>query len=196
MLAAGGGAYAFVSRSNKHTTATPTGPAVTPSASTTPTGQASTSPSADTSSSPTTSATATSPSAGVVSLAPGIASNPAAPAVETTLTHYFQGINTLNYAEYSSALDPQEQSKQTEAQFKAGFASTADSGMTLTSLVSADGGLQATVTFTSHQNPSDSVDNSSCNNWTLILYLVPAASGSGYLKGIAPPGYQPVHTDC
>ena len=51
--------------------------------------------------------------------------------------------------------------------------------MTLTSLTPTGGGdLTATVTFTSRQSPSDSVDNSSCNDWTLNLYLVPAAAAT------------------
>jgi hypothetical protein len=199
MLAAGGGAYALVSRSNRHTTAQPTGPAVTASASTTPTGQASTSASPSTGTSTSTSASpttaSTSPSAGVVSVAPGIASNPAEPAVETTLTNYFQGINTHNYAEYSSALDPQALAGEPESRFDSGYATTADSGMTLTSLAStANGGLAATVTFTSHQDPSASIDNSPCNNWTLTFFLV--QQGADYLQGLPPSGYHAVHSDC
>ena len=62
--------------------------------------------------------------------------------------------------------------------------------MTLTRLASnGGGGLIATVTFTSHQSPAQSVDHSACNAWTLNLYLVP--QGTGYLIGPAPSGYQP-----
>ena len=66
--------------------------------------------------------------------------------------------------------------------------------MTLTSLTSNGSGLTATVTFTSRQAASQSVDNSRCNDWTLSLYLVP--QGSGYLIGPAPSGYQPNYSDC
>jgi hypothetical protein len=131
----------------------------------------------------------------VVSIAPGVGSNPATPQVETVLSHYFQGINTHNYAEYSSALDSQQQAKQPKSAFDSGYSTTTDSGMTLTSLAgTSGGGLAATVTFTSHQSPSASVDKSACNHWTLTLYLVP--HGTGYLEGSAPPGYQPIYSDC
>jgi hypothetical protein len=67
--------------------------------------------------------------------------------------------------------------------------------MTLTSLAdNGPGGLVATVTFTSHQAPAQSVDHSACNAWTLNFYLVP--QGTGYLIGPAPSGYQPSHSDC
>jgi hypothetical protein len=131
----------------------------------------------------------------VVALGPGVASNPAEPAVEKTLTNYFQGINTRNYAEYASSLDAQQRANQPESAFMSGYSSTSDSGMKLIALTStADGGLQATVTFTSHQAQGTGVDGSPCNDWTLNFYLV--KQGGGYLKGAAPSGYQPTHSDC
>jgi hypothetical protein len=196
MLAAGGGAYALVSRSNHNNTAQPPAPTVTARSSATASAQASASASAAPSASSTTSASASaSATAGVVSLGPGLASNPAEPAVEQTLTHYFQGINTHDYAEYASSLDAQQQALQPESAFDSGFSSTSDSGMKLISLTSTgNGGLAATVTFTSHQAAGTGVDGSSCNNWTLTFYLV--QQGAGYLKGAAPSGYQPTHSDC
>ena len=200
MLAAGGGAYALVSRSHHHNTAqSPTStPTVAASSSATASApsSASASPSTSTSASPSTSASASaSASPGVVALGPGVASNPAEPAVETTLTNYFQGINTRNYGEYASSLDPQQRAGQPESAFKSGYSSTSDSGMTLVSLTPTDdGGLQAEVTFTSHQAQGTGVDGSACNNWTLDFFLV--KQGNGYLKGAAPSGYQPTHSDC
>ena len=115
--------------------------------------------------------------------------------METLLSHYFNGINTHSYTEYASTLNPAEQAKQTQAEFASGYSSTTDSRMTLTGLSAAgSGGLTATVTFTSHQSPAQSVDKSACNNWTLNLYLVP--QGTGYLIGPAPSGYQPTYSDC
>ena len=108
MLAAGGGAYALVSRSNQHNTAQP--PA-RPHRRVLRHGHARgrrRAPAPRRARAPAASAPASaSASPGVVSLGPGVASNPAEPAVETTLSRYFQGINTHNYAEYASALDPQ-----------------------------------------------------------------------------------------
>ena len=74
-------------------------------------------------------------------------------------------------------------------------ATTTDSAMTLTTLAGGGaGGLVATVTFTSHQSPAQSVDHSACNTWTLNFYLVPQATG--YLIGPAPSGYSPSYSDC
>ena len=56
-----------------------------------------------------------------------------------------------------------------------------------------DGSLTASVSFTSTQDPSDSVDKSSCNKWTLNLPLVP--QGSGYVISTPPSGYA-THSDC
>jgi len=147
----------------------------------------------------TVAARATGARPGVTTRAPGtragVTSSAAEPQVETLLSHYFHGINTRDYAEYASTLSPAKQAKQSQSTFNAGYATTNDSAMTLTSLASAgSGGLVATVTFTSHQSPAQSVDHSACNTWTLNLYLVP--QGTGYLIGPAPAGYQPSHSDC
>jgi hypothetical protein len=198
VLGAGGGAYAFIFRSGKTTAVSPPSTATTPatpatsaaSAASASTGQSTTS------ASPSASATVSaSPSPSLVSIAPGVGSNPATPQVETVLSHFFQGINNHSYTEYTSALDAQERAKQTQASFDHGYSTTTDSGMTLTSLTSTGGGgLAATVTFTSHQAASSSVDNSTCNNWTLTFYLEP--QGTGYLDDSAPSGYQPKYSDC
>jgi len=198
-LAAGGGAYAVVKGLGKHPTA---------QSSTPPTGHASTSAATTAPASPTVSATATAssaastsvtatptPSPSLVTIDPGVGSNAATPQVEMLLSHYFDGINTHNYAEYSSTLTAQNQANQPQSSFDSGYSTTTDSDMTLTSLTATGGGdLTATVAFTSHQSPSDSVDNSACNNWTLNFYLVP--NGTGYLISPAPTGYQPTYSDC
>jgi hypothetical protein len=129
----------------------------------------------------------------VVAVAASAGSVPSA--VAAVLTHYFQGINQHNYAEYASSQTAQGKADQPESSFNSGYATTNDTGMTLTSLTpTVSGDYTATVTFTSHQSPADSVDNSACNTWTLNLYLVP--NGSGYLIAPAPAGYQPTHADC
>jgi hypothetical protein len=191
VLAAGGGAYALATSLGKHSSAQP--PAK-------PTVSASTSSAATTqpTSSPATSAPPTStpsPTLSLVAISPSVTPSGAEPEVETLLSRYFHGINTHSYAEYASTLDAQQLASQSQSTFESGYSSTADSAMTLTGLSdNGNGGLTATVTFTSHQSPSDSVDNSPCNAWTLNFYLVP--HGSGYLIGPAPSGYQPTHSDC
>jgi hypothetical protein len=183
VLAAGGGAYALATTLGKHSTAQPSSsPGV--GASTSASGAGGTAQSAT-----------PSPALSLVALSPGVTASGAEPQVETLLSHYFDGINTHSYTEYASTLNPAMQAKETSSQFVKGYASTTDSGMTLTDLASnSDGGLTATVTFTSRQSASQSVDNSACNAWTLNLYLVP--QGSGYLIGPAPSGYQPTYSDC
>ena len=129
----------------------------------------------------------------LVGIAPDV--QPVSPQVEVVLSHYFQGINDRNYAEYASSQTAHGKENQPESSFDSGYATTTDSDMMLTSLTpTGDSDLTATVTFTSRQSPSDSVDNSSCNNWTLNLYLVPG--GSGYLITPAPPDYEPTYKDC
>jgi len=115
--------------------------------------------------------------------------------VEVVLSHYFQGINKRDYGEYATSETTQGLKDQPEASFDSGYATTTDSAMTLTSLTPTGGGdLTATVTFISKQSPSDSVDHSACNAWTLNLYLVP--HGDGYLITPAPPNYEPSYADC
>jgi hypothetical protein len=126
----------------------------------------------------------------------GVTTTGAEPAVETTLSHYFQGINTHNYDEYQSAHDAQEQGTESQSQFNSGYGSTKDSGMTLISLeATANGGESATVTFTSRQDAGASIDGSTCNNWDVTYFLV-AGSGGGYLIGAPPSGYKPSYSDC
>jgi hypothetical protein len=180
MLAAGGGAYAVANSLGRHTSAPPaaqsSGTASAPSASSTP-------------------SVTPSPALSLVSIAPGVASSIVEPKVEDLLSHYFHGINTRDYAEYASTLDPAKRAKQPRSVFDSGYATTTDSGMTLASLASgSDGGLTATVTFTSRQSAAESVDESPCNDWQVNYSLVPR--GSGYLIGLAPAGYQPTYTNC
>jgi hypothetical protein len=205
VLAAGGGAFAVVSSTGSghpaaaaaarrtsgapsHVAAT-TAPA-TPSASAAPSAIATATPTP----SPTLSPSPTQ-SPGAVTVAAGAAANPAAPQVTALLDRYFNAINTRNYAEYSSVLDAQMRADNPAASFAAGYATTTDSAETLTSISSSGSGdLAATVSFTSHQSPADSVDQSPCNDWLLTLYLVP--QGNGYVIAPAPSGYQPTYSDC
>ena len=198
VLAAGGGAYALATKLGKHSSAqppaTPTVTGSTPAAGSSSAGSSSAG-TTQRASSPAASASATpSPTLSLVAIAPGVTASAAQPQVETLLSHYFHAINTHDYTEYFSTLNPEEQAKQTRREFNSGYSSTNDSGMTLTGLTDNGNGMTATVTFTSHQSPAQSVDNSACNTWTLSLYLVP--QGTGYLIGPAPSGYQPTHSDC
>jgi hypothetical protein len=198
VLAAGGGAYALATRLGKHSSAGPSSPASSPAASS-PSGAtqpATGTGSASGSASPSAAHSSASPPAsqGLVAIGPGV-SGAAVPAVQQLLSKRFHGINTHNYAEYASTLTTREQANQPQSKFNSGYASTVDSRMTLTALSQTQAGLAATVAFTSHQNPGDSIDGSACNTWTSTYYLVP--SGSGYLIDSAPAGSPgPSHGDC
>jgi len=203
LLAVGGGAFAVVRGTGNRPTALPgghgstataraTAPATQPATTLPASSQASSSPSAS-ASPPPSAAPSPSVSPSVVSLTAGVKS--ASAPVEIVLSHYFQGINRRDYAEYASSQTAAGKANQPQSSFDSGYATTVDSGMTLTLLApTGDGDLTATVRFTSRQSPSDSVDGSACNGWILNLYLVP--SGTGYLITPAPPSYEPSHTDC
>jgi hypothetical protein len=203
LLAAGGGAYALVSSGHNGPGNAGNASNAADQRSTSPTAAKSSPNAASTSSTSTASAqqtgnaTATaspSQSAGTVAVAPAVASNPAVAEVETLLNSYFQAINTRNYAEFSSLLDAALQANESASSFDSGYATTTDSAETLTAISSSGGDVAATVTFTSHQNPADSVDGSSCNDWTVTLYLAP--DGGGYVITAPPSGYEASYTDC
>ena len=199
VLGAGGGAYALT-RSHGRTTAQPPGnPTVTAQASTAPAVQAPASPVVNASGSPTASPSASvtpSPTrTGTVQVAPGVTSDPAEPRVEAYLNRYFNSINTQNYSEYNSLLDAQGQQGDSRSNFDSGYATTKDSNEVLTGIEDTGGGsLTANVSFTSHQSPADSIDDSACDNWQISLYLVP--QGNSYVATAVPPGYHAAHTIC
>jgi hypothetical protein len=157
------------------------------------------SPSDQGSSQPTTGPSDTSPSpsdTNTVAVASGASSDPNASSVADFLGQYFAAINAHDYQSYLSLLSPQLQQGMTQAQFEKGYRSTADSNETLVGISTAtDGDLAAEVTFTSHQYPADSPDQSeSCTDWDISLFL--AQRGSGYLLDPPPSGYQASYQPC
>jgi hypothetical protein len=200
-LATGGGAYALVSRSNDQATAQPSSDAtITAQASTAapavrPSGSPPASASAPPSTAPPPSATATPAQTGTVQVAAGVAGNPAAPQVEAFLNRYFSSINTRNYGEYNSLLDAQKQQGDSQSTFDSGYATTKDTNEVLTGITDTGGGsLTANVSFTSHQSPADSPDQSACDDWKISLYLVP--EGGSYVMTAVPAGYTASDTAC
>jgi len=200
VVAAGGGAYAFA-RSQRHTTppTQPTGAATGQASTGRPTAAPSTSPPVTSSPSPTASPSASptpSPThTGTVQVAAGVAGDPAEPQVEAYLNRYFSAINAHNYSAYNSLLDAQEQQGNSRATFDSGYATTKDSNEVLTGIDDTGGGnVTAHVSFTSRQNPTDSVDGSACNDWQISLYLVP--QGNSYVMTAAPAGYHAAYADC
>ena len=135
-------------------------------------------------------------SSGTVTVAAGVSQDPDASPVADFLDQYFAAINAHDYQSYLALLSSQVQQGMTQEQFDKGYRSTADSGETLVSISPAsDGDLAAEVTFTSHQNPADSPDQSeSCTDWDITLFL--AQDGSGYLIDPAPSGYHASYQPC
>ena len=201
VLGTGGGAYALVSRSNGHATTPPSSDATltAPASAAATTVQPTPSPTASASPSPTASPSASAtPSPthkGTVQEAAGVAANPAAAQVEAFLNRYFNAINTRNYGEYNSLLDAQRQQGDSQATFESGYATTKDTNEVLIGITDTGGGsLTATVSFTSHQNPADSPDQSACDDWQISLFLVP--QGASYVMTATPAGYQASDSAC
>jgi hypothetical protein len=123
------------------------------------------------------------------------AASPAAGPVQDVLASYFTAINQHDYQQYASLLTPALQQGVTPASFASGYGSTTDSGMTLTSIASADSGsVAASVTFTSQQDPAASPDGSACDDWQITLYLQP--DGGSYQIGSPPSGYHAAYAPC
>jgi hypothetical protein len=187
-LAVGGGAYALVANHSHGSAAPPT-----PSASISATQSAPSSPTGPTTAPPTSAPPSTS-SGSTVAVSAAAAGNAAAPQVTTFLNSYFTAINAHDYQAYDSLLDQQLQ-PYPQSSFDAGYGSTTDSDETLTGITdTGSGGEAASVTFTSHQQPAESPDNSSCDQWSITLFLVP--NGNGYLEGAAPSTYHASYQAC
>ena len=133
---------------------------------------------------------------GAVTVGADASQDPDASSVAAFLDQYFNAINAHNYQSYLSLLSPQAQQGMTQAQFEKGYRSTADSNETLVGISTAStGDLAAQVTFTSHQDPADSPDQSeSCTDWNITLFL--AQGGSGYTIDPAPSGYRASNQPC
>jgi hypothetical protein len=130
---------------------------------------------------------------GLVTIGPA-ADQPGARHVASFLSRYFESINTQNYAAYRALYDPVSNPAQSESGFLAGYRSTQDTGMTLVHLVPSGAGWLATVTFTSHQAPSDSLLDTPCTQWRVHYLLAP--SGSAFVIEHLPPSLPPQYQAC
>jgi hypothetical protein len=135
---------------------------------------------------------------GTVTLSPDVLQDTDAQSVAAFLNQYFGAINSHDYQSYRALLSPQVRQSFSKAQFDHGYQTTADSAEMLTGLSTADtNDLEADVTFTSHQDPAESVDGTqSCTDWSISLFLEPDGSGSGYLIAQAPAGYHASYQAC
>jgi hypothetical protein len=195
IVAAGGGVIAWAQLRHKGTSAAAATSSLKASA-VTPTTTVTVTPSAAAPAAPSPSATVTAtPAPGAVAVAAGVAQGGDEPAIVAFLDDYFAAINAHSYARYSALLSPAMRQQVTAAQFKSGYASTADSGETLVSLKPAAGGqVAATTTFISHQSPSNSATNSSCTSWRTTLFLLP--QGGSFVIEQPPADYRAQFKAC
>jgi hypothetical protein len=129
---------------------------------------------------------------GIVSVSPALAQRADAQQVVGFLDSYFAAVNHREYLEYSSLFERWHH--LTRAEFYRGYHTTHDSSALLVGLSSNQDTLIATVTFTSHQDPSASPNHASCTNWRIVLYL--RRTGDVYLIGAPPPGYHATYHGC
>jgi hypothetical protein len=131
----------------------------------------------------------------LVSVAPSAASSPDETVVLSFLASYFTAINDHNFADYLQLFGVPLRAQLSAATFSAGYGTTTDSAIRLTSIgVIGSGELVAQVSFVSHQQPSASPTDSACTAWVIALYLLPQ-SGSYQLQQ-PPAGYQPSYSAC
>ena len=123
---------------------------------------------------------------GLVSIAPGLAGRTDARRVGGLLVRYFAAVNHRRYPAYASLFAQRRQ--LTPQEFAWGYQTSHDSDAVLAGIAGLSGGLKATVTFTSLQDPAQSPDHSSCIDWRITLFL--RRSGATYLIGMPPPGYR------
>jgi hypothetical protein len=136
-----------------------------------------------------------SPSETTVSVAPGAEGDPDVQPVTALLQNYFTAINQHDYSAYANLLASSMGQQNPSSVFASGYGSTTDTDATLTAISATNSAdLAATVTFTSYQQPTESPDNSACDNWTITLYLVP--DGSSYLITTPPSSYHAKYSAC
>jgi hypothetical protein len=122
----------------------------------------------------------------MVSTAPGLAGRADARRVAGLLVRYFAAVNHRRYQAYASLFAQRRQ--LTPRSFAWGYRTNHDSNAVLVGIAALKGGLKATVTFTSYQDPAQSPDHSSCIDWRITLFL--HRTGATYLIGMPPHGYR------
>jgi hypothetical protein len=126
------------------------------------------------------------PHPGVVSITPRLGGRADARRVGGLLARYFAAVNHRQYQAYASLFAQRRQ--LTPRGFAWGYRTSHDSNAVLVGIAALKGGLRATVTFTSQQDPAQSPDHSSCIDWRITLFLYRA--GAAYLIGMPSPGYR------
>ena len=127
-----------------------------------------------------------------MAITPGLAGRADARRVGGLLVRYFAAVNHRRYQAYASLFAQRRQ--LTPRGFAWGYRTSHDSNAVLAGIAALKGGLKATVTFTSYQDPAQSPDHSSCIDWRITLFL--HRTGATYLIGMPPPGYRPSLQAC
>ncbi len=113
----------------------------------------------------------------------------------TFLNRYFDAINAHNFAAYRRLFTPSLRGGLSATAFQSGYGTTRDSAVTLRGVsATAAGEIQALVTFTSHQQASQSPTHSACTDWSISLYLV--RNGARYALATPPGGYSASDSAC
>ncbi|HUC56983.1 MAG TPA: hypothetical protein VMA95_06255 [Streptosporangiaceae bacterium] len=135
-------------------------------------------------------------SAVLVRVGRSAAADPREPEVLAFVKSYFAAINSHSYRQYLSLLSPSLRAMLTKSKFEFDFSSSSDSAATIVRISTTDAGTTAaSITFTSHQKPSQSATGTErCTKWVITLYL--EDDSGDYLIGQAPFGYEPSDRAC
>ncbi|MBO0804518.1 MAG: zinc ribbon domain-containing protein [Nocardiopsaceae bacterium] len=146
------------------------------------------------SSSPSAPAPSKSAPPGPVTVASSVAGNPKATSVTKFLDRYFNAVNQHDYQAYMALVAPGGPGLS-QSKFNSGYAGVTDTGETLTGISTAAGGQAvAQVTFTSHQGTAESPTKTTCDHWSISLYLTPASGG--YQMVNPPSSYRAKYNAC
>jgi serine protease Do len=122
--------------------------------------------------SPGTCTDAVGPSQGGSNVGPP-AAGPEVTGIINTLSAYFAGIDTADYAETCAQLTPANAGSDCLAHATSGFATSYDFNFNLLAITQVSPGVDiADLDFTSIQDPSDGPNGDMCDNWTLAYRLV------------------------
>lgn len=133
---------------------------------------------------------------GSVTIAPAASGNDAAEDISQFFYQYFSAVNSHDYSDYIALFAPGVQ-VPSSSQFDSGYGSTTDSGEVLAGISDADpgGDVVAHLTFTSHQDPSQSPNRANCDKWDVNFYLF-LNLNDNYLIDTPPSGYHARYTAC
>jgi hypothetical protein len=115
--------------------------------------------------------------------------------ITTTLTTYFNAIDSGDYATAYAQLSPNQQQRISETQLGTGDATSYDYDITIQAISAAANGADLVdVSFTSVQSAAEGPDGDQCDNWTLEYTMIDS-SGAWLIDSTAGQGGV-THTAC